>query len=180
MNNILFGIIGLLMLGIVGVGAYDVSLRQRDVSSTSSVAQEIPQNSSTQNAPNDSTASVSQTSRSDDDEEDDDSSGGVSAGTPTPTNSSKSTTPAVTTTSQAAGTYTLKQIAQHNSAANCWSAVNGGVYDLTSWIKQHPGGSAAILSMCGIDASAAYNAQHGGQGRPANELAGFKIGTLAQ
>jgi hypothetical protein len=27
---------------------------------------------------------------------------------------------------------------------------------------------------------AAFNGQHGGQARPASELAGFKIGTLAQ
>jgi hypothetical protein len=32
--------------------------------------------------------------------------------------------------------------------------------------------------MCGVDASSAFDGQHGGEKRPANELAGFKIGTL--
>jgi cytochrome b involved in lipid metabolism len=58
--------------------------------------------------------------------------------------------------------------------------VNGGVYDLTSWIGQHPGGSKAILGICGKDGSAAFNEQHSSQRRPANELAGFKIGVLAK
>jgi hypothetical protein len=57
--------------------------------------------------------------------------------------------------------------------------INGGVYDLTAWISKHPGGERAILSICGKDGSAAFNDQHGGQRRPANELSGFKIGTIA-
>jgi hypothetical protein len=32
--------------------------------------------------------------------------------------------------------------------------------------------------MCGIDGSAPFNDQHGGEKRPANELAGFLIGDL--
>ncbi len=87
-----------------------------------------------------------------------------------------STTPSATTTSQ---TYTLVDVAQHNSASSCWSTINGGVYDLTSWISRHPGGQQAILSLCGTDGSAAFNDQHGGERRPANELAGFQIGTLS-
>ncbi|HBW74297.1 MAG TPA: hypothetical protein DEF59_03490 [Candidatus Magasanikbacteria bacterium] len=50
--------------------------------------------------------------------------------------------------------FTLKQIAVHNSATSCWTAVNGNVYDLTPWISQHPGGDGAILSMCGLAHSA--------------------------
>lgn len=82
-------------------------------------------------------------------------------------------------TSNLPSSYTLANIAVHNNGSSCWSAINGGVYDLTSWINQHPGGSQAILSICGKDGSAAFNDQHGGQRRPANELAGFKIGVLA-
>ena len=74
--------------------------------------------------------------------------------------------------------YTLADVAKHNNASSCWSAINGNVYDLTSWISKHPGGQQAILSICGIDGSAAFNDQHGGQSRPANELAGFSIGVL--
>lgn len=74
--------------------------------------------------------------------------------------------------------YTSAQVAQHASSQSCWSSVNGNVYDLTNWISQHPGGAGAIASMCGHDASAAFNGQHGGQRRPASELAGFLLGPL--
>ena len=76
--------------------------------------------------------------------------------------------------------YGMAEVATHNSASSCWSAVNGSVYDLTSWISEHPGGSKAILGICGKDGSAAFNDQHEGERRPANELAGFKIGLLGQ
>ena len=75
---------------------------------------------------------------------------------------------------------TLSQISQHNSRASCWSVINGGVYDLTSWIPNHPGGEQVILSMCGVDGSAGYNGQHGGRSKITAILAGFKIGELAK
>ncbi|MDB5225190.1 MAG: Cytochrome b5-like Heme/Steroid binding protein [Candidatus Adlerbacteria bacterium] len=79
-----------------------------------------------------------------------------------------------------ASPYTMAAVATHNSAASCWSVVNGKVYDLTSWINQHPGGKSAILSMCGRDGSAAFNGQHGGERRPESELASFYLAALAQ
>ena len=89
-------------------------------------------------------------------------------------------TTTTTTTGAVSGTYTMANVAKHNSASSCWTTINGGVYDVTAWINQHPGGRQAILSLCGTDGSAAFNDQHGGQRRPESELASFKIGTLAQ
>lgn len=77
-------------------------------------------------------------------------------------------------------TFTLAQVAAHASITSCYSVVQSTVYDLTSWISKHPGGAGAIKSMCGVDATAAFAGQHGGQARPVSELAGFKIGTLVQ
>jgi len=77
------------------------------------------------------------------------------------------------------GTYTAAQIAAHDTAGSCWSSINGNVYDLTSWINQHPGGEGAILSICGKDGTSAFEDQHGNQSRPNDILATFKIGTLA-
>lgn len=74
--------------------------------------------------------------------------------------------------------FTLSQVSTHNTVANCYSAINGSVYNLTSFVANHPGGQSAIASLCGKDGSAAFNNQHGGQQRPVNELANFKIGTL--
>ncbi len=83
-------------------------------------------------------------------------------------------------TAPSATTFTMAQIATHNSAASCYSAINGSVYNLTSFVSRHPGGSAAIKSLCGVDGTAAYNGQHGGSGRPASELASLKIGVVAK
>lgn len=106
-------------------------------------------------------------------EADDDGRGGV-APVPAPA-------PAPTPAPAASGkTYTMVQVAAHASKTSCWSAIGGSVYDLTAWIGQHPGGQAAILSLCGIDGTAAFNAQHGGQGNPAQELASLKIGALVK
>ncbi|HJV33290.1 MAG TPA: cytochrome b5-like heme/steroid binding domain-containing protein [Patescibacteria group bacterium] len=77
-----------------------------------------------------------------------------------------------------AASYAMADVAKHKNASSCWTAIDGAVYDLTSFIGRHPGGPGAILALCGVDGSAAFNAQHGGQRRPARELAGFKIGTL--
>jgi cytochrome b involved in lipid metabolism len=84
----------------------------------------------------------------------------------------------VTTTPQAG--IPLAEVATHNSRTSCWSAVNGSVYDLTSWIPNHPGGEQAILWMCGKDGSSGYNKQHGDSAKPARMLGGFKLGTLAK
>lgn len=82
-------------------------------------------------------------------------------------------------TTTATKTYTMRQVRRHNTAANCWSAVNRKVYDLTTWISQHPGGKQAIRGMCGRNATSAFNAQHGGARNVSRILSGYLIGKLA-
>lgn len=77
-------------------------------------------------------------------------------------------------------TFTMADVAAHSTGKSCYTAIGGTVYDVTSWILNHPGGPEAILSLCGKDGSQAFSNQHGGQRRPASELATFKIGVLAQ
>lgn len=74
--------------------------------------------------------------------------------------------------------YTMAQVKANNTAKSCWTAIDGFVYDLTSWISAHPGGSGAILFLCGTDGSNAYKAQHEQQARPAVRLDSYKIGPL--
>lgn len=85
-----------------------------------------------------------------------------------------------TITGSSGSSYTLADVATHGNVTSCWSAINGKVYDLTTWINQHPGGQQRILSICGTDGSSAFNAQHSGQARPANELTNLYIGSLTQ
>ena len=92
---------------------------------------------------------------------------------------SSSQTPAPTSSKRATGAqYSMADVAKHSKPSSCWSAINGEVYNLTKWINQHPGGPGVIEMICGKDGTAAFNGQHSGQRRPANELAGFKIGSL--
>lgn len=100
-------------------------------------------------------------------------------GAPTPVPDISSSTPASTASSTPKEVVrTMAEIATHNSAVSCWTAVNGKAYDVTSWIDQHPGGRDAILSLCGKDGSAAFNGQHGSQARPNEELKSFYIGVV--
>jgi uncharacterized membrane protein len=93
--------------------------------------------------------------------------------------STSKATPKATATSKVAGTYNSADLKKHATAASCWSAINGNVYDLTKWINRHPGGASVIKGLCGRDGTAGFNGQHGGQSRPASELAAFKIGKFA-
>ncbi len=79
----------------------------------------------------------------------------------------------------AAGTYTLAQVAAHGSSENCWTTINGNVYNLTDWIAKHPGGAGRIIAICGKDGSKAFGGQHGSNQDAQAALANFKIGVLA-
>jgi cytochrome b involved in lipid metabolism len=97
----------------------------------------------------------------------------VSSGT---TQTSSGTTQPTPTTP--VSSFTMAQVATHNSATSCYSVVEGGVYDLTSFVSKHPGGQSAIKSLCGVDGTAAFSNQHGGQGKPSSVLAQYKIGIV--
>jgi cytochrome b involved in lipid metabolism len=77
-------------------------------------------------------------------------------------------------------TYTAADVAAHADVSSCWSIIDGNVYDLSSWISQHPGGEQAILSLCGKDGSAIFHGQHGDAQKQADILATMKIGVFAQ
>lgn len=78
------------------------------------------------------------------------------------------------------GTVTLSsaEISTHNSKSDCWSIVNGNVYNLTSYVSRHPGGQSVIANICGKDGSNAFTNQHNNQGKPNNTLSGFLLGAV--
>ncbi|KAE8404507.1 hypothetical protein BDV37DRAFT_282800 [Aspergillus pseudonomiae] len=53
-----------------------------------------------------------------------------------------------------------REIAKHNSADSCWVVLYGKVYDVTNFLENHPGGSAAILALAGKDATQEYDTIH--------------------
>ena len=74
--------------------------------------------------------------------------------------------------------YTMAQVRANDSASSCWSLIGGSVYDLTRWINSHPGGSGAIVGICGRDGTASFNSRHGGQSSPKSTLASYLLGPL--
>lgn len=75
-------------------------------------------------------------------------------------------------------TYTLADVALHPNQDSCWAVINGSVYDLTAWIKQHPGGASRILSICGKDGSVAFTNKHDSNQKQQDILKTFLIGKL--
>jgi len=92
-------------------------------------------------------------------------------------------TPAASATPTPSATtagYTMAQVTANNSAKSCWAVIEGSVYNLTAWINSHPGGSGAILSLCGTEATSSFKGKHGNQSRPAEQLSGYLLGVLAK
>ncbi|WP_137801939.1 cytochrome b5-like heme/steroid binding domain-containing protein [Kocuria sp. 2SI] len=103
-------------------------------------------------------------------------SGAMATNAPAGTSAEESSSAA---TESEAETYTMDEVAEHDGAESCWAAIDGGVYDFSDWIAQHPGGEGAIESLCGSDGTEAFTGQHEGSDRVAEQLAEFRIGELA-
>jgi cytochrome b involved in lipid metabolism len=50
-------------------------------------------------------------------------------------------------------TYSLADVAEHGDRDSCWMAIEGKVYDLTSYLDRHPTPVSVLLTWCGRDAT---------------------------
>lgn len=57
-------------------------------------------------------------------------------------------------------TISSTEVALHSSSSDCWFIVYDGVYDVTSYAPNHPGGSGYITDWCGQDATNAFEKEH--------------------
>lgn len=73
---------------------------------------------------------------------------------------------------------TAEEVAQHSTAEDCWTIIDGNVYDVTPFVARHPGGSGAIASLCGGDGTDEFGGKHGSDSAPNAQLESLKIGTL--
>ncbi|MFN3257081.1 MAG: cytochrome b5 domain-containing protein [Ilumatobacter sp.] len=77
-------------------------------------------------------------------------------------------------------TLSMEEVERHATPGDCWTVVDGSVYDVTTFIARHPAGAGDVEEMCGADASDDFLGEHGGQGEPEQWLATLRIGTLAE
>ena len=56
--------------------------------------------------------------------------------------------------------YTLEEVAKHNSVDDCWVVIDGKIYDVTSFLPEHPGGKKVVVGQSGKDASQKFHALH--------------------
>lgn len=104
----------------------------------------------------------------------------IKSPTPSPTPNSSQTptsTPTPSVTPNLMG-YTRADVALRNTPLECWTIVEGNVYNLTSWISAHPGGPGVIRGLCGVDGTATFKAQHGKSTRPNSVLENYLLGPL--
>ena len=49
--------------------------------------------------------------------------------------------------------YTRAEVALHKTPQDLWIIIDGKVYDVTNWIKHHPGGDLILKNSGGQDAT---------------------------
>ena len=91
---------------------------------------------------------------------------------------SPSATPKPGASATGATGITMGDVARHASANDCWTVVDGVVYDMTEFASRHPGGQRAIEQLCGHDGTAAFRSQHGSAQGPNAQLAQLVVGPL--
>jgi cytochrome b involved in lipid metabolism len=78
---------------------------------------------------------------------------------------------------------TEANVATHNAKTDCWLIINNKVYDVTNYLKSHPGGQAIVLPYCGKDATQAFDTKAGQGSHSQNaieQLGALYVGDLNQ
>lgn len=57
------------------------------------------------------------------------------------------------TPNEGSSTYTLAEVAEHDTLDDCWMAIEGAVYNFTDYIEQHPTPPSVLESWCGKEAT---------------------------
>ncbi|XP_029354190.1 cytochrome b5 type B isoform X2 [Echeneis naucrates] len=52
--------------------------------------------------------------------------------------------------------YTLEEISLHNMSSDTWLVIHDKVYDITSFLEEHPGGEEVLLEQAGGDATESF------------------------
>lgn len=55
------------------------------------------------------------------------------------------------------GRYTLEDIKQHKTEDDAWTAIQGKVYNITPYLKFHPGGVKDLMRIAGRDGTKLFS-----------------------
>ncbi|KAG9130114.1 hypothetical protein Leryth_012858 [Lithospermum erythrorhizon] len=58
--------------------------------------------------------------------------------------------------------YSKEEVSLHNTRTDCWLIIKDKVYDVTSYVEEHPGGDAISDISDGHNWMGYYGPQHGG------------------
>ncbi|KAL0003650.1 hypothetical protein SO802_011211 [Lithocarpus litseifolius] len=73
--------------------------------------------------------------------------------------------------------YSMQEASEHNTKDDCWVVIDGKVYDVTTYLDEHPGGDDVVLAATGKDATEEF--EDAGHSESAKELMEtFCIGEL--
>ena len=53
-----------------------------------------------------------------------------------------------------------EELKKHNTQFDCWTALNGKVYNITQYLAYHPGGEQKLMMGAGRDCTALFNKYH--------------------
>jgi cytochrome b involved in lipid metabolism len=56
--------------------------------------------------------------------------------------------------------FTMAEVAEHGTRADCWVVLDGRAYDVTKFIDAHPGGVGPVVNMAGKDATDVFDNYH--------------------
>lgn len=58
--------------------------------------------------------------------------------------------------------YTLSEVSNHDLTSDCWLIILDHVYNITSFLQQHPGGEYILMEYAGRDGTIPFkDARHG-------------------
>jgi|SRR3989344_4377276 len=156
MNNKLI-LAGLIVVFVIGA-VFFIRMNQSGFDSTNQNAENVGGTSADSTIPN-----PDDDDREDDDSDDDDSNEGEDDEDDSGTLTNPTSNPPATNTIPSATGVSLSELSNHNTESDCWVAYDGKVYDITSFLPNHPGSARAIAPYCGTSDSFknAFERKHG-------------------
>lgn len=73
--------------------------------------------------------------------------------------------------------YTIDEVACHNNAEDLWIVIDGAIYNVTEFHKEHPGGEQVLLDLAGQDGTECFESV-GHSYEAINLRKKYKIGEL--